>query len=290
VLALAFFMRAMPLDMATAFSGRVWRYLAPKTRRHRRALKNLQKAMPEKTPQEREAIALAMWENLGRVFAEGFHLDQILRESWRIELENPKLVERYRDKLGATVLASLHMGNWEIAMAPAKAFNTRAAGVYRLVENPYVDRYIRRLRAPLYPSGLFAAKSDEGFETVMRIAGYVRSGGTLGMLADLPEWRGVQVPFFGQLMWATIAPAWLARRAGATLWVGRVIRVGKESRFRIAVKELKVPRTDNANEDVKQATASIHRQFEAWIREHPEQFMWSNKRWKDRDMPGGSQY
>ena len=27
--------------------------------------------MPEKTPAEREAIALAMWENIGRVMAEG---------------------------------------------------------------------------------------------------------------------------------------------------------------------------------------------------------------------------
>jgi Kdo2-lipid IVA lauroyltransferase/acyltransferase len=71
--------------------------------------------------------------------------------------------------------------------------------------------------------------------------------------------------------------------------VGRVLRVGKSSRFKIAFKELKVPRTDNADEDVRVLTAAIHREFEAWIRANPEQWMWSNKRWKDHELPGGTQ-
>ncbi len=288
--AIVLFIRAMPLDTAASVSARIWRFVAPKSRRHRRALKNLERAMPEKTPEEREAIALGMWDNLGRVMAETILLDRILKEPWRIELENPALLERYRDKIGATIIVSLHMGNWEVGIWPAQAIDAQPAGVYRIVDNPYWDRFLRRLRAPLYPAGLFATKSDDGFNTVMRIAGFVRQGGTLGMLGDLIETRGVQVPFFGHMMWATTAPAWLARRAGATLWVGRVIRVGKESRFKIALKELKVPRTECADEDIWELTASIHRQFEAWICEHPDQWMWSNKRWRDSEMPGGTQY
>ncbi|MGO9544999.1 MAG: lysophospholipid acyltransferase family protein [Rhodomicrobium sp.] len=290
LLAIVLFVRSMPLDMATAVSARIWRFLAPRTRRHRRALKNLEKAMPEKTPAEREAIALAMWDNLGRVMAETILLDRILKDPSRIEYENPALIARYKDKMGAAVFASLHMGNWEIGISPVNAIAARPAGVYRIVENPYVDRYIHRLRATLYPGGLFASKGGEGFATVMRIAGYVRSGGAVGVLADLVDWGGAQVPFFGHMMWATTAPAWLARRAGTRLWVGRVIRIGKRSRFKIAFMELKVPRTDKPDEDIRELTAAIQRQFEAWIREHPEQWMWGNKRWKNHEMPGGTQY
>jgi lauroyl/myristoyl acyltransferase len=39
-------MRALPLDRATALAARVCRFIAQKTRRHRRALKNLEKPMP----------------------------------------------------------------------------------------------------------------------------------------------------------------------------------------------------------------------------------------------------
>src|SRR5208337_5475486 len=87
LLAIVLFVRAMPLGMATAVSAGAWRFIAPKTRRHRRALKNLEKAMPEKTAAEREAIALAMWDNLGRVMAETVLLDRILKDPSRIEFE-----------------------------------------------------------------------------------------------------------------------------------------------------------------------------------------------------------
>ncbi|MGO9172968.1 MAG: lysophospholipid acyltransferase family protein [Rhodomicrobium sp.] len=290
LLAVVSFVRAMPLGMAASVSARAWRFIAPKTRRHRRALKNLEKAMPEKTPAEREAIALAMWENLGRVMAETVLLDRILKDPSRIEYENPALIARYKGKMGPAVFASLHTGNWEIGISPVNAIAARPAGVYRIVENPYVDRYIRSLRAALYPGGLFASKGGEGFNTVMRIASYVRGGGAVGVLADLVDWQGVQVPFFGHMMWATTAPAWLARRAGTRLWIGRVVRIGKQSRFKLTFRELKVPRTDKPDEDIRELTAAIQRQFEAWIREHPEQWMWSNKRWKNHEMPGGAQY
>ncbi len=287
--AIILLVRAMPLDMATAFSASAWRFIAPKTRRHRRALRNLAKAMPEKSLAEREAIALAMWDNLGRVMAETILLDRLLKDPSRFEFENPALISRYRDKMGPIVIASLHMGNWEVAILPVLAINARPAGVYRIVENPYVDRYLREKRSVLYPGGLFASKSNEGLATIMRISAHLRSGGTLGMLTDLMDLSGVQVPFFGQMVWAMIAPAWLARRAGTRLGVGRCIRIGRESRFKIAFKELKTPRTDNPDEDIRAITAAIYREFEAWIREHPEQWMWSNKRWLEREFAAGAQ-
>jgi KDO2-lipid IV(A) lauroyltransferase len=158
------------------------------------------------------------------------------------------------------------------------------------VNNPYVDRYIRGLRSKVFRAGMFAAKGDEGTRTAIRIGSFLRRGGTVGLLADLVDWRGVQVPFFGQLVWATTAPASFARRAGTCLWIGRTVRIGKQSRFKITFRELKVPRTSQPDDDIKEITASIYRQFEEWIREYPEQWMWSNKRFKDHELPGGTQY
>jgi Kdo2-lipid IVA lauroyltransferase/acyltransferase len=288
-LAAVFVLRAMPLDTAAGFSASIWRFVAPKTRRHRRALKNLEKAMPETTQAERETIALGMWDNLGRVMAETILMGRLLKDPSRLEQENPVLSERYRNKLAGAVFVSLHMGNWEVCIEPLTEIDARPAGVYRIVENPYVDRYVRSQRSLLFPGGLFATKSSDGFNTVMRIAGFVRSGGVLGVLADLVDWKGIPVPFFGHNVYATTAPAWLARHGGATLWVGRAVRIGKQSRFRFTVKELKVPRTGKPEEDVRALTANIQRQFEEWIREYPSQWMWSNKRWRDHELPGGTQ-
>ena len=71
----------------------------------------------------------------------------------------------------------------------------------------------------------------------------------------------------------------IARRLGARIWMSRCLRVGKQSRFQIELKELKVPRSANQADDVKWITAEMQKQFEVWIREAPEQWTWSHRRW-----------
>ena len=52
------FVRLFPIDAAGTISAKAWRLIAPLNRRHKRALANLERAFPDKTPQERERIAL----------------------------------------------------------------------------------------------------------------------------------------------------------------------------------------------------------------------------------------
>ena len=239
------FVRLFPIDAAGSISAAIWRLVAPLNRRHKRALANLERAFPDKTPQEREQIALRMWGNLGRVMVETMNIDRILKE---------------------------------IMLAGVKP-----AGVYRLVKNPYVDRYLRAQRKDLYPGGLFgsrrAAGQDEGQKTARLIMDYVRQGGRLGFISDLYDAQGVEVPFFGYPAKSMPIAAMIARRVGARIWIGRCIRIGNRACFDINVNELRIPRTNNQAEDIRSITAAIQRQFEGWIRENPDQFMWSNRRW-----------
>ncbi len=283
LLVIAGVLHAMPLRMATALSAWSWRAVARRTRRHRRALANLARAMPEKSDAEREAIALAMWGNLGRVMAEAFLLERLLKDPSRIDFESRDFVRRYDGRLGASVFASLHMGNWEVVGFPLREVGSRPAAVYRIVDNPYVNAYLYRKRQTVFPAGMFAKGPGRGHKAAARMVSFVREGGQLCMLSDLVDWKGVSVPFFGHDVWASAAPAWLARHCGARLWVARCLRIDNQSRFRIVVTEVQVQRTDNVDEDIKVATAAIYRQFETWIREAPDQWMWSNKRWPDAE-------
>ena len=63
------------------------------------------------------------------------------------------------------------------------------------------------------------------------------------------------------------------------MWMSRCRRIGRDSRFEVEIKELRVPRTANQGDDVRWAMTEMQRQFETWIRETPEQWMWSNRRW-----------
>lgn len=276
--------RLMSVDTAAAISARIWRAVAPRLRRHQRALDNLAIAFPEKTPAERESIARAMWANLGRVMAETMHIDRLIREPDRIRIANPEVFGRYRDKLGPAIGCSLHMGNWELAIWPLVVAGANPAAVYRTVKNPYVDAYLRHQRRDLYPGGLLGKGKvdgnwEEGQKTARQITDFVRHGGRLGLVCDLYDKSGLPVPFFGKDAKSVMIPAMIARRLGARIWLARCLRIGQESRFEVDIKELKVPRSPNPGDDVKWITAAMQREFEAWIREAPEQWMWSNRRW-----------
>jgi KDO2-lipid IV(A) lauroyltransferase len=278
--------RALPLETGAGASGWLWRLIAPFNRRHQRALANLAIAFPDKSPREREAIARAMWENLGRVMAETMQIDRIIAEPDRIRLlpATERVFARYQNKMGAAIGVTLHMGNWELAAWPMTVAGNNPAAVYRSVNNPYVDRYLRGLRRNLYPGGLLGkgrinGSPEEGQRTARLITDFVRKGGRLGLVCDLYDRTGLPVPFFGQPARSVTIPAMIARRVGARIWLSRCLREGGQSRFAIEIKELKVPRSPNPAEDVKWVTAAMQRQFEAWIRETPEQWMWSNRRW-----------
>ncbi len=275
------FIRLFPLDTAVAFSAKMWGTLAPRGRRHKRALANLKRAFPEKTDEEREQIARAMWENLGRVMAEMMLLDRILEQPERIEMIDDFVLKRYSNKMGSAICVSLHTGNWELAMWPMAIAGIKAAAVYRLVNNPYVDLYLRSQRNLLYPGGLFAKAGGmkAGQDAARMIGSYVKQGGRLAFLTDLYDRKGIPVPFFGEDAKTNPFPALLARRTGSRVFMGRCIRVGKKSHFKVEIRELKVPRTDNTKADIEEITKNMQKQYEEWIREYPEQWMWSNRRW-----------
>jgi KDO2-lipid IV(A) lauroyltransferase len=278
--------RAFPLEVATGLSARAWRRLAPiiNPKRHRRALDNLAIAFPEMSVAERRRIAFAHWENLGRVMAETMQIDRLIRDPSRIEITSQRLFSRYSNKLGAAVGVSLHMGNWELAIWPLAVAGGNPAAVYRSVNNPYVDRYLREQRRDLYPGGLFGRGNVEGEhgeaqKTARVIMDYVRRGGRLGLVCDLHDRTGIAVPFFGKDAKTQAIGAMIARRVGARIWMARCKRKGTASRFEIELKELKVPRGPDQGADVRWIMTEMQKQFEIWVREAPEQWMWSNRRW-----------
>jgi len=108
---------------------------------------------------------------------------------------------------------------------------------------------------------------------------HVRGGGRVGIICDQYYRRGIPVRFFGRTTLAQPIAAIMARRLGARVWMARCRRIGTDSRFSIEIKELRVPRTANQADDVRWVLAEMHRQFEGWIREAPEQWMWSHRIW-----------
>ncbi|MGQ7791797.1 LpxL/LpxP family acyltransferase [Faunimonas sp. B44] len=269
-------MRALPVDTASALMGWVWEKAAPLTRRHARVMENLAIAFPDAGPEARLRIARAQWNNLGRTFAETFQIDRIAADPSRIVSVYPAAIhERLRACETGAIFVSMHAANWEVAALPVRAYFP-VAGLYQRLSNPLSDRYVTGMRGEVFNGGLFS----KGHRTAAQVMRWVREGKAIGILVDHREARGVPVTFFGRETTANPFPAMVARRLHVPLYAARAMRDGG-ARFRVDGVEIPVPVTGDPAADVQVATQAIQSQFEAWIRERPEEWMWVHDRWRD---------
>lgn len=263
---------ALPVETASGLMGALWRLVAPMLTRHRRALKHLALAYPDMPAAERERIARAMWEHLGRTFAEFFHLDAIAAQG-RIAVESQEVFAAMRND-GPFVVCAMHLGNWELLAGVSARGARPLAGVYQPLKNKKVDAEIKRLREPLYPLGLYPRSAA----TLRRLLKLAREGGSIGFMSDLREGKGAAVPFFSRPASSNTAPALIARTYKMKLYAAAVIR-SAGVRFTVKVAPVELPITADRDADVLAATANVQAQFEAFLRQAPEQWMWAHRRW-----------
>lgn len=271
---IAFLLRLLPLEAASAFTGLLFRSLGPFSRRHRRGLRNVALAFPGLAPQARRRILSAQWDNLGRTAAESLMTDRIVAEPQRLDLVIEPQLQRRLESAGGFVVVSMHSANWEIPVLAIQSYRP-VLGLYQRLSNPLVEGYILGLRRTIFDGGVLP-KGSRSAHQAMR---WVRDGNAAAMLVDQRESRGVDVVAFGQPTRANPFPAMLARRLAVPLVAGRCVRL-PGCRFRLEAVEIPVPRGDDARADIRAVTQAVQDQFEAWIRERPGEWMWVQDRWR----------
>lgn len=113
----------------------------------------------------------------------------------------------------------------------------------------------------------------------------MNKGVSIGMLPDQRVNRGVVLPFFGKDACTTTAPARLALSSGRALFPTRVERL-EGARFRLTVHDRVLPDDPEAPEveQVLQMSRKLNGLFEQWIRERPEQWLCTKRRWSKGNM------
>lgn len=268
---------ALTPERASAFGGWIGRRLGPRLPASRRALRNIERALPETTPAERHAILCGMWDNLGRVLAEYPHLPA-LWDSGRVEVVGAETIQDLSRSHRPGLLLAAHLGNWELLSLSASrlGFGPGLTLVYRRLNNPLVDRLIAHARRP------FAARLvPKGRDGAREILAALRQGGTVAMMVDQKMNDGIPVPFFGRDAMTAPAIAQLALKFDCPLIPARIERLGG-TRFRITIMPpLELPRSGDRNTDIGDLMIRINRLIESWVREQPAQWLWLHRRWPD---------
>ncbi len=272
VYALFYFFKLLPLDTASRFGGWVGRTLGARLGTNKKVKRNLTNAMPELTAAQRDAIISGMWDNLGRIMAEYPHLDEM--EGARTEVIGREHLEAATGK--PHIIVSGHFANWEVLPVTAAKQGLLLQLVYRHANNPYVEKLLRKARAP--SGGKLARK---GFEGARSVHGALKNNQAVAMLIDQKHNKGLPIPFFGRPAMTATAVAELALRYNAPIILCFIERLNGANFRMIINPPLPMPAGMSETDAVRDILTRLNAQLEEWIRAHPAQWLWLHRRWAD---------
>ena len=252
-------------------------------------MRNLELAFPEKSIAEREHILKGVYCSLGRLLSEfpkfpDYTLENVDRIAVYDGLEN-YLAARDRGK--GVLFMTAHLGGWEIGSFVHSLHGHWLNIVVRDLDNPLLDRWVRRLRS------LHGNKTHDKDSYARGLMAAMKHGETVGALMDtnMTPPQGVFVQYFGLPACTAGGIARVAMRTGAAVLPAFTIWDESLGKYRIRF-EAAIPTvcTGNDEADALANTQNYTAAIEQAVRAHPDQWLWVHRRWKTRPPGEASLY
>jgi len=232
--------------------------------------------------EEERRFEKRVFRHFGRLGAEFLRLPTLsdLEVSSRVRVEGlPDLLSEFAKGRGVLLLTG-HIGNWEIAL---RRLSLEAPGRFhpliRRIKSPAVNDFVDRHRRDFGKGASILA--DLGPKPLIRA---LRSGDVLIVLLDQNAGvdEGVFVPFLGRSAATYTSLARLSLLTDLPVLPSACHR-DPDGNFRIRILPPILPDPgSDAEEAVSRMTFRYSQALDAFVREHPEQWIWMHRRWKTR--------
>jgi KDO2-lipid IV(A) lauroyltransferase len=261
--------------------GRIWFGLDKKHKRI--ALDSLGHAYAtEMDSHARWLLARRVFENTATMLFEHARFHTIDPDDY-FDLFEIKGLEHFKAahaKGRGVIVFSGHLGNWEYGSALTRLTGVTFSVVYKTIESPVMDSYVKAKRGSAGCKMLPLHNAlDDVFETLAR-------GEAVGLIVDQnsrKRHRSVFVDFFGRKASANTGLARIALRTNAP--VVPILTYRKNGRSHLeSLPEMPLIRTGNEEHDILVNTQAYHALIEAYIRQHPDQWLWLHNRWRTRPL------
>ena len=234
------------------------------SRRHA-ALANLAIAMPGSTRRERLGVARRMMRSYNWMLFEFFRLphldrDELLRG---VEVVGREHLERAVARGRGVILASSHIGNWELAAVVLAHWGYTLHAVAGVQLTRWLTGAVRETKSEL---AIHTVSAEDGYRKLLRA---LEHNDLVALMVDGDLYQhGTPVEFFGRETRWPSGPGVLAQRSGAVIVCGYCERTGP-GRFRIVMEPALDPASFATTAELNAAVAST---VERHIRSHLDQW------------------
>ena len=198
----------------------------------------------------------------------------------KVTLLNKEAVDRVHKEGRAVIYVTSHYCAWELGGAAVGAFGEPTAAVYKKMKNSVYEEWLLDARSQFGNSNL---EKTNVLKPLIRL---IKNGKASGILIDtnINKREGVLVNFMGKPIRQTATPAYLARKFNAAI-IPVTIRTDDEEHYTLTLfDEIKVPKTEDEEDDIQKATQLQADWLTSIITKEPKFWFWLHRRWKS-DKP-----
>jgi KDO2-lipid IV(A) lauroyltransferase len=250
--------------------------------RRRVVLENLRLAFPDKTEEERRAIARKTYRNLGQMIPDFLRVPFLPREEIErmFVYEGWEVLEQAKARGNGVIAATGHFGNFDLLAAAHTLKGIPITMITRQMGKSGANDLWRAIRRRSGVEDLVVTKGS----TLAAAVKSVHSGRVLGYVIDQnqPLRHAIFPTFFGVPAATAPTPAVIAMRSGAAVLFTVSVPLG-DGRHRVIMEgPLVPPNTGDRDRDVLAFMQDLNDRLERWIRVYPDRWYWLHRRWKTR--------
>ncbi len=235
----------------------------------------------EKTPEEIDDILRRTYVSYGKSLAEFLMLPHKSKE-WieaRVDFDDPEW--RVRTELekgrGAVCLGG-HFGSWELVGARIGLYKYPLVVVVKAQRDALMTRFIMETRNKWGNEYVFRERGIK--EECLR---QLDNNKLLALMADQNATRGVFVNFFGKPAKTATGPAEIAMKRKQSVIPGFPARNPDNTITLHILDPIPMRDTGNYEEDLVYNLQQCTDAIEKFAREHPEEYFWWHRRWKEAE-------
>mgnify|MGYP003683949465 CR=1 FL=1 len=241
---------------------------------------NLNLAFPNKSVEEKKKISKKFFHHFTDLFMETIKAISISEKEIlkRYKYSNPEVAQKFIDEGRSIAFVSAHQGNWEWFASSPIILNCRAKGAYTSIGNKYFDKIVKDSRERFgficYESAKTAKAFYQDFKDQIQSI-YLLISDQSPQLEHAPYWAsflGIKVPFH-------IGAETLSKKFNLVVINSATKRIKRgyyETEFTLI--------SENPKEAPKhEITDKYIALTEQLIKEQPEFYLWSHRRFKHRN-------
>lgn len=237
---------------------------------------NLKKVFPEKSEAEINRFEKQYYHNLADLILEsikGYSLSYA-ELSKRFSIQNPETLAFIENNHHSIIIASAHCGNWEWgAMAAPIMTAHKTVGFYKPLSNKLIDNYVKTNRAA---NGMSLASIYETTKTFTQNKATRSAYFFISDQSPTNKRASLWIDFKG------VKTAWLhglekhSRQNNLPVYYFGIVRV-RRGIYNVFIEEI----TKDPNElPYGMVTAKYVEILERLVRERPDDWLWTHRRWK----------